>query len=483
VIIQPRERTGRRSSSGARVEAWHLLLLSDVAVAAMVWLVLPPVESAVFGASMLLGLAVRGCYRARFTSQLGAMISRLVTTVAVAGVVAGATSPAWAVTILRLTPLVALAVVAGRCIAGTAVRVVRSQTAGVPTIIVGAGAVGARVAANLIEHPEYGLQPVGIVDDVDDVDLPLPLLGDTTQLAHVARTFEAGHVVVTFGRADEARMVEVLRTCHDLDAQVWVVPRLFELGTSTVNMDEIWGVPVGQLNRTALRTSQWRLKRAFDIAVAGALLAITAPVMLTIALAVKLSSPGPVFFKQQRVGQRGRLVDILKFRTMTVNDDSDRTWNVTSDVRVTPVGRILRPTSLDELPQLINVLRGDMSLVGPRPERPHFVDLFSDAAPGYSHRHRVPVGLTGLSQVNGLRGDTSIEERARFDNLYIESWSLWADLVILARTVWALVRPPESVRVTVEDALVDELVIVEPLIDLTAAETVVVDGQLAVESP
>jgi exopolysaccharide biosynthesis polyprenyl glycosylphosphotransferase len=471
----------RRHLAGPRIAAWQLLALADVAVASMLWVVLPPKEAVLFGGTLLLGLAARGCYRARFTSQLGAMVSQLVTTVAVAAVVTGAVSPTWAVTILRLVPLIALAILAGRGLAGAAIRTLRREAPGEPTLIVGAGAVGARVAANLIDHPEYGLSPIGIIDDILDEDLPLPLLGDTTQLEQVARAFDVRHVVVTFGRADEARMVEVLRTCHGLDSRVWVVPRLFELGTSMKDADELWGVPVGELSRSALRTSQWRLKRAFDVAVAGALVAVTAPVMLAIALTVKLTSPGPVFFRQRRIGQHGRTVDVLKFRTMTVNDDSDRTWNVTSDPRVTAIGRILRPTSLDELPQLINVLRGDMSLVGPRPERPHFVDLFSDAVPGYSHRHRVPVGLTGLSQVNGLRGDTSISDRAVFDNIYIDNWSLWSDLVILFRTAVAVVRPPKSVVIEVADVVepADHATVTPIIVELAPADGAV-EQQLAI---
>jgi exopolysaccharide biosynthesis polyprenyl glycosylphosphotransferase len=432
---------------------WQLLVLADAAVAAMVVLVLPALPALSFATLLIVGFAARGCYRPRFTSQLGAVVSRLVTTVAVAAVAVGAAFPAWSVTILRLSPFVAAALIVSRAVAGQAVRAMRIRAGGEATLIVGAGALGARMAANLTAHPEFGLDPIGIIDDVEDEHLDLPLLGPTSRLAAVADEFDVRHVVVTFGRADESRMVEVLRTCQHLDAEVWVVPRLFELGTTLSDTDDLWGVPVGKLSRSALRTSQWRLKRAFDITLSGLLLLITAPVMLLIAAAVKLSSPGPVFFRQARVGQGGRYVHVLKFRTMTVNNDSDRTWNVRADSRVTRVGRILRPTSLDELPQLINVVRGDMSLVGPRPERPHFVELFSDTVHGYSHRHRVPVGLTGLSQVNGLRGDTSIEDRATFDNFYIENWSLWTDVVILFRTVVAMLRPPRSVVIDLRESI------------------------------
>jgi exopolysaccharide biosynthesis polyprenyl glycosylphosphotransferase len=454
---------GRRDRLSAA--PWQLLAVADGSVLAMASTVLSPFDAVLYSVLVIALLGASGCYRPRFTAQLGAVIGRLVATVAMATVVvAQLASPERALSIMRLAPLVAFALVGARAIASVGVRTMRARSTGDATLIVGGGAVGSRMAANLLAHPEYGLRPVGIVDDIADEVLPLPILGDTGQLVSVVRAFDVRHVVVAFGRADEGRMVEVLRTCEGLDADVWVVPRLFELGIDVSTTDELWGVPIAHLRRRALRGSQWRVKRAFDICVSGALLLATAPLLLAITLLIKLTSPGPVFFRQVRVGQDGRLVDVLKFRTMTVNDDSDETWNVTSDPRVTRIGRILRPTSLDELPQLLNVLRGDMSLVGPRPERPHFVDLFSGSVPGYAHRHRVPVGLTGLSQVNGLRGDTSIADRATFDNLYIDQWSLWSDLVILARTVWTVIRPPKSVQIDAPK---------EPLIDLVAAEEAV----------
>ena len=149
---------------------------------------------------------------------------------------------------------------------------------------------------------------------------------------------------------------------------------------------------------------------------------------------MSLSGPGPLLYRQQRVGRDGLPLPVLKFRTLPPNSDGDVEWNVKNDSRIGPVGRFLRRTSVDEIPQLFNVLRGQMSIVGPRPERPHFFERFSDEISGYGDRQRVPVGITGWAQVHGLRGDTSISERARFDNYYIEHWSPWLDLVICART-------------------------------------------------
>jgi lipopolysaccharide/colanic/teichoic acid biosynthesis glycosyltransferase len=181
-------------------------------------------------------------------------------------------------------------------------------------------------------------------------------------------------------------------------------------------------------------------KRVLDVVVSGTILFLGAPVLAAVALAVKLSSPGPILFRQKRIGQDGREIEVLKFRTLRHNDQSDTQWSVIGDARLTSIGRFLRRSSLDELPQLWSVLRGEMSLVGPRPERPFFVRRFSADVTGYEDRHRLPVGLTGWAQVHGLRGDTSIAERARFDNHYIEHWSLWRDLVILGRTATEVVR-------------------------------------------
>ncbi|MGH9149692.1 MAG: sugar transferase, partial [Acidimicrobiales bacterium] len=209
------------------------------------------------------------------------------------------------------------------------------------------------------------------------------------------------------------------------------------LGAAT-RESEVGGTPLVRLRPAGLSRAGRAVKRAYDVAVAGAVLAVSAPLFGALALAVKASGPGPVFFRQARVGEGGRIIFTLKFRTMAQNDDSDVTWSVAGDARVGKVGRFLRRTSLDELPQLLNVVRGDMSLVGPRPERPYWVDQFSATVPGYADRHRMPVGLTGWAQVHHLRGNTSIEDRARFDNYYIENWSPWLDLRVVLRTLGAI---------------------------------------------
>jgi exopolysaccharide biosynthesis polyprenyl glycosylphosphotransferase len=248
-------------------------------------------------------------------------------------------------------------------------------------------------------------------------------------------------VIVAFGVTRESDMVDVFRACEDASVEIHVLPRFFELATAmnSRNVDDVWGYPLLRLRRSLLRRNARIVKRVFDAAVAAFALLVVSPLYAVIAAVVKLTSPGPVHFRQQRVGERGVIVDVLKFRSMRVNSRSDVEWNPTND-SVTKIGRILRLTGLDELPQLWNILKGDMSLVGPRPERPFFVEQFKVDVPRYDDRHRVPVGLTGLAQVHGLRGDTSIDERARLDNQYIENWSLWRDVVILFQTFTAVIR-------------------------------------------
>jgi exopolysaccharide biosynthesis polyprenyl glycosylphosphotransferase len=308
--------------------------------------------------------------------------------------------------------------------------------------VIGAGQVAERLARILEVHADYGLQPIGFLDDGPIESLGLPVLGGVDDLDDVLRDHRIDRIVIAFGSYRSSDLVHIIRHCENSSVEMYVVPRFFELGLQGVPRDAemVWGFPLVRLRRSTVRSGNRRVKRVFDCCVAGGLLAVTAPIFGALALGVKLSSPGPVYFRQRRIGMNGHEVEILKFRSMQENDESDTQWSVDDDARVTRLGNIMRKTSLDELPQLWNVVRGDMSLVGPRPERPHFVQRFSEEVSGYDDRHRVPVGLTGLAQVHGLRGDTSIEDRAWLDNHYIENWSAMSDLAILARTAGAIVR-------------------------------------------
>jgi exopolysaccharide biosynthesis polyprenyl glycosylphosphotransferase len=378
----------------------------------------------------------------RISDDMGFLLGRLAIPLLVLAPLA-ATNPSNA-RAMFIGPLAAALVLPGRALTYAVIRTARARgLVAEPVLIVGAGAVGVEVAKTLDEHPEYGLLPVGFLDTFTDVDSPFPVLGRPEQLEHVVREFEVSRLIVAFGATREPEMVKIIRACDELPVEVHLVPRFFELGVAPEgsHTDDIWGIPLVRLRRSALRSAAWRTKRAFDLVMGALLFAAFSPVFAVAAIAVRLSGPGPIFFRQQRIGQRGQVFDVLKFRSMRENDDSDVTWAVDGvDARVTPVGRVLRRTGIDELPQLLNVLRGEMSLVGPRPERPFFVARFGEEVPRYSDRHRVPVGITGWAQVHGLRGDTSIPERVRLDNHYVEHWSLWTDIVIVVRTVKTLFR-------------------------------------------
>jgi exopolysaccharide biosynthesis polyprenyl glycosylphosphotransferase len=244
-------------------------------------------------------------------------------------------------------------------------------------------------------------------------------------------------VIVSHSETKEEDLVGILRASERVPVQVHIVPRLFELGGSYGPLtDDLWGIPVIYLHRPARDSAARFAKRTLDVVIASAATILTAPAFLAAALTVRLSSGKPILFRQTRIGRHGRSFELLKFRTMRVNGQCDTAWDPESDDQFTAVGRFLRRTSLDELPQLINVLRGDMSVVGPRPERPHFVERFRATVPRYDDRHRVPTGITGWAQIHGRsRALSDIPERVRFDNQYIDHWSVWTDLVILVRTI------------------------------------------------
>jgi len=313
-------------------------------------------------------------------------------------------------------------------------------------LIVGAGHVGIRLTLNLQQHREYALDPVGFIDEVprveDPAHLPVPLLGRQQELAEIIANWNVGHVIVAFGTTPESELVDILRTCDRMDCEIFLVPRLFELHNTTRNMDQVWGLPLVRVRRAPYRTFAWKLKRLEDIVVSAVALLLLSPLALACAIAVRLEGGANVIFRQERVGLDGRPFHILKFRSLRPIDDGGQpvTWNISTNVGLGPVGRFLRATSFDELPQLWNILWGHMSLVGPRPERQHFVAEFARRIPRYTARSRVPAGLTGWAQVHGLRGDTSIEDRASFDNYYIENWSLWCDAKIMLLTVRQVMR-------------------------------------------
>ncbi|WP_030059954.1 MULTISPECIES: sugar transferase [Streptomyces] len=411
---------------------------------------------------LLLNLA-GGLYRSRLTlsvlDELPALAARAVVAAAFAVTLSGCLGGHWPecgpATPARLTVLLGAQLLiagVGRAILYHMVRRIRRSRPS-PVLVLGAGRLGRRIAAALREHRQYGMRPVGFLDTApplptDDTDLPV--LGGCEVLEREVRRHRIQHVIATAGGGDEAETATALREAARLGCQVWLVPALREYGslptTPIAGTDHLWGFPCLRVGRPAMRRPGWAAKRALDITVAAIGLLLLAPVLVLCALAVRFDTGPGVLFRQQRTGLDGKVFTVLKFRTLRPSNEHESAtrWNIAQDHRMGAVGRLMRKSSLDELPQLWNVLRGDMSLVGPRPERPYFVMRFGQAYPEYADRHRVPVGLTGLAQVNGLRGDTSIEDRARFDNRYIESWSLWQDVKILCRTAVLMLHPDGS---------------------------------------
>ena len=392
-----------------------------------------------------------GLYRSRLTLSILDDGSRLVgrSVAAAAAVVAGEVVLGRSTTDDRVLPtagLLAVGILLLRALGYAVVRRARAHgLVGHPTLVLGAGKVGAQIAALLLDHPEYGLRPVGFLDRdplVGPEGRPVPLLGGDEVLAETIVEFRVRDVIVAFGSLPESGLVEVLRTCDRLDCEIFFVPRLFELHNTSRDMDHVWGLPLVRLRRAAFRSWSWKVKRGMDVLASAAAVLALAPVFGLVALGVRLEGGPGIIFRQTRVGLDNRPFQVLKFRSLRPVDEAESAtqWNIAQDGRLGPVGRFLRATSLDELPQLWNILRGDMSIVGPRPERPHFVETFASTLPYYTARHRVPAGLTGWAQVHGLRGDTSIEERARFDNYYIENWSLWLDVRIILMTVASVLR-------------------------------------------
>jgi exopolysaccharide biosynthesis polyprenyl glycosylphosphotransferase len=333
-----------------------------------------------------------------------------------------------------------------------------ARAGGEPTLIVGAGKVGQAVARRLLAHKELGLRPVGFLDKqplVTEMAGPaeLPVLGASWDLDDVVAAHGIRHVVVTFSTAPTDVFVRLMNRCEQLGIPTMFVPRFFEKTTERVVVDRLGGLPLISSCPANPRGFQFGLKYALDRVGAALTIAILSPVLAALALGVLLSSGRPILYRQERTGRDGKRFQMLKFRSMcSVPDSGGGPVAVPVDCETAPggvegvdrrtrLGIFMRKTSLDELPQLLNVLRGEMSFVGPRPERPEYVDVFARTIHRYDERHRVKSGVTGWAQVNGLRGKTSVADRAEWDNYYIENWSLWFDFKILLQTVLAIACP------------------------------------------
>jgi exopolysaccharide biosynthesis polyprenyl glycosylphosphotransferase len=310
------------------------------------------------------------------------------------------------------------------------------------TVLVGSGEIAIELADLLKRYPQYGLKVVGYVSDNGPTPgIEAPWRGNVSKLDEVVA--ESGADVLLVAEAgNEQELVDLVREPAAARCDLLVVPRMREFHTQTGLPDHIGAIPIMRIRNPRLYGPMWLLKRGFDVLVSSLALILLSPLLAAIAIAVRLEGGPGVLFRQQRIGRNGKPFELYKFRSLRpVNEaESATNWSIATDDRVGPVGKVLRRTSLDELPQLWNILSGDMTIVGPRPERPFFVERFSAEHRRYAARHRVPAGLTGLAQVSGLRGDTPISDRARFDNYYIENWSLWLDVKVFIRTFIEVLR-------------------------------------------
>jgi len=308
-------------------------------------------------------------------------------------------------------------------------------------LIAGSGELGRLVADKIIEHRELGYQIVGFVDDRAEGDhlgyRGLPLLGTIEEAAQIALRESIDHLYVALPPDQHLRMIDLIESTSRECIDVKVVPDLLQVIALRARLEDLDGVPVINVNDVPLQGFNSVVKRGIDMAISALALAVFAIPLALVAALVRLTSKGPVFYHQERMGLDGKSFTIVKFRSMSHDAERDTgpVWAQHNDPRVTAFGRFLRRSNIDELPQLWNVLRGDMSIVGPRPERPHFVAQFKHRIPQYMLRHKVKAGLTGWAQVNGWRGNTPVEKRIEYDLYYIENWSVRLDLKIMWLTL------------------------------------------------
>jgi exopolysaccharide biosynthesis polyprenyl glycosylphosphotransferase len=282
---------------------------------------------------------------------------------------------------------------------------------------------------------------VGVINGGGDVSsvLGVPVLGQAEDLPELIANLSIDEVIIAIPEKGHREAVRIISYCERGRVSIKVFPDIFQFVTKDAGIDDLGGLPLLTVRDSALRGYMMIVKRFMDFAGAMFGLIVLAPLLLLVAVAIKLESPGPAFFVQTRMGLDGKPFRMLKFRSMRSDAEKDGpAWTVDNDPRQTRLGRLLRQIDVDEFPNLINVLIGEMSLVGPRPEQPYYVAEFRNTVPRYMDRHREKAGMTGWAQVNGLRGDTSIIERTKYDLWYTENWSILLDIKILLRTAWQM---------------------------------------------
>jgi Undecaprenyl-phosphate glucose phosphotransferase len=312
-------------------------------------------------------------------------------------------------------------------------------------VIVGNTKTAEQIAALFSQNPVFGYEVLGYYADRSaENDSPFSViryLGNPSKIANDIVPLRIQSVLTALSHGEQDQLMTMLRETEGKNVEFMMVPDLLEMLTSRVRIQEIHGIPFIKVKDIAMSTWTRIIKRIFDVAFSAVVLLLTFPIMALIALIIKITSPGPVMFVQERIGLDGVKFPLLKFRSMKVDAEKETgpKRSTPDDDRKTWIGKLLRRTSLDELPQFWNVFVGDMSIVGPRPERPFFVEQFRSSIPRYLERHRVKTGMTGWAQVNGLRGDAPIEERTKYDIYYVENWSLVFDLKIILKTVHAVI--------------------------------------------
>ena len=310
-------------------------------------------------------------------------------------------------------------------------------------LVVGTGEVGRMIVQKIQSNPGLGYEVVGMVSVNGQISspMPAPVMGEASSLAAIISEHQVEEVIIGLPEATHQEILALICECERGKVTIKVYPDVFQIMASQVSIGDLGGVPLLTVRDIALRGWRRSAKRAMDAAGGAFLLVLLSPLMMLMAVLIKLDSRGPVFYAQERMGLDAQSFRMLKFRSMRTDAESGGPgWTVKDDPRVTRLGRLIRQINIDELPQLINVILGEMSLVGPRPERPFYVEQFRRSIPRYMDRHWEKAGMTGWAQANGLRGDTSISERTKYDLWYIENWSLLLDIRIIVRTIFNFFR-------------------------------------------
>ncbi len=387
--------------------------------------------AAVYSVVLVFGLMLAGFYNTQRLRLLGWRLAALFVTVSAATLGASAMLFVFRLEdfsrgVLLLFYVLTLGLLGGKCI-GMRLMADRLRAEGFNIkheAVIGGGPLARRYALDVAEARELGIR----IDETVDP-------GDSAALRKILACTDIDEVVIALEAEDYQHIVPLIAECEKYGVKYLVLPFYNDIIPTHPVIETVGNSKLIDMRANRLENIGWAIvKRGFDVIVSALGLVLLSPLLLGIAAGVKLSSPGPVLFRQTRVGYRRREFQMLKFRSMRVNDESDTAWSAVRDDRRTSFGALLRKTSLDELPQLWNVLRGDMSLVGPRPELPHFVEQFREEIPLYMVKHQVKPGITGWAQVNGYRGDTSIQKRIEMDLWYIDHWSIWLDLKILCKT-------------------------------------------------